>query len=67
MRLVGPVNSARDPLETNKMHENALQKKKKKKKTKTQTQDVDFSSVPKRVLSVCLRNNENYKLFHYLA
>ena len=41
--------------------------KKKKKKKKTQTQDVAFSSVPKRVLSVCLRNNENYKLFHYLA
>ena len=38
--FVGPVNSARDPLEKHKSHRNAIltQKTKKKKKTQTLTQ-----------------------------
>ena len=50
--FVGPVNSARDPLEKHKSHRNALlTQKKKKTQTLTQTQTQYFSTLSKRILS----------------
>ena len=53
---MGPVNSARDPLEKPPQPQNTQKKKKKNK----QMQTHPFSSVPKRVLSLRLRERDDF-------
>ena len=52
---MGPVNSARDPLEKPPQPQNTQKKKK-----KTQTQKRPFSSIPKWVLSLRLRERDDF-------